>query len=179
MHLFLKEACHTGEIVSFYTNREQTDRFSSGRIKMYNNTQVLIELIDPYGNDDGLSVNFLSNIFLLEQGTNYNTKLNRLSRLKGEKDRVDAIGYLEADLITYLLRFAKDNEYVLTVQLCESGFTDAVGFVERLSENEVDLRLVDELGHLNGKSVFAISDITSITCDSQDERALKLLYQNL
>ena len=77
-----------------------------------------------------------------------------------------------------MLKYAKETEAIVIVELFDSGLEDIQGFVEDFSREKVYIKCIDDFGREDGRTVFATENITGISCDSEKCRTVKLLYMN-
>ena len=170
------EKCKEKHILtSFYSDRDDTDSFSVGYIQGISDKYVLTESISKYGNYDGFDLRLLNRIFSAEWGGLYEKKLEYLY---GIKDKPKAAPKLEKDLCAALLKYAKETEAIVIVELFDSGLEDIQGFVEDFSREKVYIKCIDDFGREDGRTVFATENITGLSCDSEKCRTVKLLYMH-
>ena len=162
------------DIVSIYFNQESTDKFIAGHVLYVNEIQMLIGSIDAYGNYDGYVTRLLDDAFLVETNTKYTKKLSRLYKHKKQSHEIPVLGNPE-NLFLALLGYAQTSHKAVSVQLFNSGFNDVQGFVDKLTSDTIVLSRVDDNGEPDGQSDFSLNDVTSISCDSQEDSALTLL----
>lgn len=161
-------------ITSVYTNEENTSKFSMGFILDVTDTHLLLGMITPYGRYDGFSVKGLETVYRLEHGGNYHAKLFKLYT---EYNQMHNEVCTSEGPIRGLINHAKQNNLIITIELFESGLDDAQGFVESVDNGFLTMRIVDENGRKDGESIFEISSISYISCDSENEAMIKKLYE--
>jgi len=82
---------------------------------------------------------------------------------------------LNDNLKLSLLKYAKLNNLVVSLELNESGVMDIQGFVSELDEDNIVVNLLTEYGINDGTSSTDIKCISRIDCDTEQEQMLKLL----
>lgn len=71
--------------------------------------------------------------------------------------------------------FAKQNSFVFSAELNNSGCDDLQGTVNSINGDTLSTNLIDDYGEFDGVCNINIDDITILVCDSDNEIALKLL----
>lgn len=163
--------------VSLYTNEEDTSKFIFGKIMYVNTDYVVIYMIAPDGNYDGILVKDIDSVMRIEFDDIYSEKMIKLideSRLP----KFDLLIENKGILISILKKF-KDEHKILSIELLHSESDDVVGFVESIDEKSCMIKQVDLYGHENGFSYVFLNDITQISYDSNDEQIILKLWKKL
>lgn len=156
-----------GELLSIYGNTRDTSKFSVGFIQSVSQGKVLINSINQKGEYDGYQARLINDIYLIEHGNAYLSALKDLiSKTKHKK-----ISYMD-DIFHGLLDFAKENHLVVSIQLCESGYDDMIGYVDYFTNDLLGIDVLDENGDADGVAECTISSISIISCDGGDEQSL-------
>lgn len=163
------------EMVHLYSDASNTTKFSAGYIKALNEKEILLAHISPYGKYDGYMVKQRKDIYCVETGGKYAVKLEKLHMLENKKHEVINIESLS--LFKSLLDFAKEKNKIVSIELLESDLDDIVGYVKWIDNEMAEIKLVDEYGEAEGKSLIYIKDISYIVCDSENEIMLKCLSE--
>ena len=172
--LSLKE---TGEIVSVFTNKNDTRTFSAGVIVGISTTHLLLAGISPYGINDGFLLHELTSIYRFEYGGIYQKKLQKLFTLNNQKaQKFDADS---ANLLDSLLLHAKSQCLIVTIELLDSEIHDIQGQVKDVYDDSVVFQTVSEYGCLENECMVKKVDITRIVCNSEEEIAIKMLQESL
>ncbi|MNL56261.1 hypothetical protein D3C87_1797400 [compost metagenome] len=87
------------------------------------------------------------------------------------------VDLIKNNTLISMLEFIKNNNYILTIQLFESGENDIQGFVSKIGEKDLLIKKIDEYGKEDGIAIVIIDNITSIVCDSEEEIVLKMLAE--
>lgn len=159
------------KIMSFYTNDDETTKFGCGIILSINDELVLFKSITPFGEDDGIVCLYLDDIYRL----NYNDKYDKkIAQLYSYDDSYDV--FKDADLsLEYILQYAKVNNYIVEIELFDSGLTDVTGYVDSVNDDNVIISSIDEYGEDDGKTLILIDNITCLSCNSMEARKLQRL----
>lgn len=164
------------EIVSVYGDDDETDRFSLGFVEDVTDTHVLLAQIGTDGEYDGFFAIGTEEIFRLDIGGQYEKRIQKLYKIKKQNHPVLTA---ETDsIIINVLRHAKRNRLVIAAQLYGSGYDDAKGMVSDIGSDVVTIQLLDKYGRSNGTCILDIDTITRLVCDSEQEIAIRLLYEN-
>lgn len=172
----IQAAIRDQRLLCIYTNREDTSRFLCGTALRADEEQVLFACVSPQGEYDGFAVKDLDDIFMIGQDNRYTHKIEKLMRVHNPVwESVPDDG----TVIQSLLRFAEKHGKIVSIQLLNSGFTDAVGFVKKADPETVVLQSVDEYGDPDGETVLDTACITAVSCDDEEEQALMILTDRI
>ena len=80
-------------------------------------------------------------------------------------------------MVADLACFAQENHKVVSIELLVSGNYDIQGFISEIKDTIITVEQLDDYGKKDGISIISFSDITSISCDSNEEIALTLLAE--
>lgn len=84
----LEKSRNEKEILSLYTNKEDTERFSVGYILGLCEKYCIIALISPSGLYDGYRVIDINEIYKIEYGGDYEKKLKKLYDIKNNHIKI-------------------------------------------------------------------------------------------
>lgn len=163
-------------IASFYTDEDDTSKFMVGYVMDYNDKYFIVAAISPQGLYDGFVLKKTESIFRINMDSIYEKKILSLS--KYHKIIYEEISFKEDNLILGLLSFAKIKNYVVSIELLNSGYYDIQGYVEVVDNDGCKIKQITEYGELDGICFVTLSDITQISCNSEDEINLKILNSN-
>ena len=76
-----------------------------------------------------------------------------------------------------VLLLAKDKNWIVSIELLDSGYDDVVGFVEIVSNDLCEINQIDSYGYYDGVSSIKLCEITQISCNSTDEQLLLKLWK--
>lgn len=171
----LKEICVEEKFVSIYTNYADSDRFCYGKILSVNEEEILLYLISPNGEYDGLSVRNTNDVFRVEYGGEYEKKM--LSLISD-----DNLDYFEQciddnNLFLSVLILSQKCNKIVSVELQNSGSFCVVGIVEDVNEDVCTIKQYDDYGNFDGYSIVKLDSITELSLDSIDERRISRLIK--
>ena len=171
----LNELYETGTFASFYTNFEKQDYFHFGKIIALNENNVALQLLDTDGQDDGVMIMDVNNIFRVELNGQY---YNKMRKLFSPEKIVDYDFKIEKgdDIIKSVLSHATLNKVIVSIELCESGYNNIVGFVLEINGNECKALLIDDYGEEDGYTYFSTDCISSMAYSRKEEKIIQLLY---
>ena len=160
--------------VSIYANSQELSKFFFGKIISCNEEHIIISSFSPEGEYDGLILLEIACICKTESFNKYSEKMTKLINYKKSKhDNHNFNGDLKLELMKYSLQ----NKYIVSIELLNSSYDDAIGFIYSINENYLTISCVDEFGNENGYVDIQSEDITRIRCNSIDEQTLKILYE--
>ena len=175
----LKQCMLGQEWICIYEGGDH-EAFIFGKVVHMDDRYCIIRRVAPDGSDDGLLLLETDGIFRIETDSKYIRKMQRIMGTARRETPYDLDAYFrgESSCRTALLRFAKDGDRVLSIELLSGGVTDIMGRVQSVSEDGIAVRQIDEYGEDDGLSVCRPGDITQISIGSEAERIIeKLLTQ--
>lgn len=170
----LKKWCKENKFVSIYSNCADTERFIYGKILYVNEEEVLIYMVSPNGNFDGLLVIQTTSVFRLEYGGDYEKKMELLV----SQYELPVFDFVVDDFHIGLsiLKIASKTREIVSIELMDSDIDDVVGIVESLDSNLCKIRQINAYGSEDGYSIINLDDVTQISYASEDERRIKILW---
>ncbi len=166
---------NSNEIACFYFDCNDTKSFYVGIILAYNDREIALQLVSTDGTDDGIEVMDINNIFRVEMKGQYIKKIKKLSS-DLSKSKL-SIELKNDDIFKSILETALESKKIVSLELSNSGFSDVVGFVDTLYENECKIKQVDEYGYEDGYSYLKIDEITGISYSRMTEQRLMKLWE--
>lgn len=161
-------------LVEIYDDIDDTDSFNVGYILCSSGGYYVVSSISPTGYYDGLFTINIDDIIKIQYNTNYIDKIQKLIKINNETKHFYTDKIFE-DGIQYVLNYALDNKRILSIELCNSGFFDIVGFVKVIN-NEILIKEIDEYGFKSEIRVLNEKNITKIRTCSTDEIILEKLF---
>ncbi len=171
----LYDFCTTKEKISVYTNVNEADKFIYGTILSVDENRIAINMINPNGDDDGIKAFAVNNIFRVENGGLYHKKMEKLLSLDNPPNY--NINFIENDIMKSILLFAQSTKHIVSVELCDSGYFDVVGFVSSIDKTDCEVQLIDEYGVNDGNAFISLLDITAVQLCSDDEKRIEKLFK--
>jgi len=175
MFQVLMNLCEKQKYACIYANLEERTKFIFGQITAVNEDEVAIRMLTPNGEEDGIVAKQVTDIIRLETDCRYAESMIKLSNTI--KKQLKMYPLQQEHIFFSLLTFAQKNRRVVSIEILNSGLDDIVGFIEQCSEEICTVLQVDQYGREDGYSFVALSDITQISCDSEEERRTFILWQ--
>lgn len=172
----LFKLCLAKEFASIYTNYQDMSKFHFGCILAVNDKEIAIKLISPDGEDDGICVMNVENVFRVETDGQYLNKMKKLC-----SNSVVTLCDLSIDndnILMSVLSIAATDKQIISIELLDSGYNDIVGMVEKIEDGECMVKQIDEYGNEDGYSYISIKDITKISYCTQDEKRIMRLFNS-
>ena len=154
----LQKFIDSQELVAIFDNYNETDRFAVGFIIAVNDLDYIIEEITPLGKYNGLSFRLIEDIIKLEYDNEYIDDISILFNFHKEK-RNDSI-HIKDSLLVSLFEFARANNKICNIQLCDSELEDAVGFIDSIDEINVNIKMIQKNGRCDGNSIIQLQRIS-------------------
>lgn len=166
------EYCYKNRIIaSFYCNENDSNAHLTGYIENYNETELLIAHISYYGMYDGYILKRIDDIYRIDFGGKYETKVEKLYRYK--KQSHESINILDGYIIEPLIEFAQNRNYVVSFEFENSVIS---GFVKCFEDDYVSIDIINEYGYCCGRSIFDIEKVDTISVDTDDEQNFRILF---
>ena len=168
----LAELKRLSENVCVYS--DDCNKFNYGRLLAVNDYDFAMLMYSPSGKYDGIIVRQIDDITRIEYGGQYEEKMQKLIDTDIDPE---SISLDTENIAVSLLKLAFKQEKIVAVELLDSGFENAVGFVEEISDSGCVIALVDEYGYQDGHCFFLINDITQILLDTEEEQQILRLWK--
>ena len=170
----LNDLCVSKEMACFYSNYNKPENFNVGVVLAVNDNVIALQLVSPDGNDDGIFVVNVDDIFRVERGCQYLEKIKKLCTdfsLSDIRDQID-----ENKIFESILRVASVTKEIVSLELVNSGMYDVEGFVETVEEGGCTIKQIDEYGYENGYSYVEIDNITQLAYSREEEKRILKLW---
>ncbi len=171
----IKELYNTSKFACIYVDINDTHKFIFGIILAVDNQKVAIQMISPYGEDDGIVVININTIIKIEIENLYVAKMQRLYC---KKMPIYNLEIINNNVIDSVLLFAFREKLMVSIELLNSGHTDIVGIIFDINDIHCEIQIYDEYGNKDGKTFFLVEDITQISILSQEENAIMKLVES-
>ena len=170
----LKEMSETQKMCCIYKNANDMNHFLFGKVLAVNDEEIAIHMISPDGDDDGVNVFSIDEIFRIEVDGEYSKKMEFLlsSNLASYNITIE-----NNDIMASYLSYAQANRLILSIELLDSGYDDITGFIEMIKDGMCVIKQVDEYGYDDGISYILLNDITKISFLSEDEKRIMRLWE--
>lgn len=172
----LEESYNANNLLEVYTD-QVNNTFAVGFIICITDNELLLNLVNSYGIEDGFLLIRINDIYCINYATKY--LKNIISLLNNKKPRqvkfIFKKGYLQnTDLFSEIFQENIENHRMAHVKLYNN--TDYYGFIEAKDEDVIQIEIIDEYGLNDGFSYVKIEDIEQVSFDGIDEnRRLELL----
>ena len=172
MTKLLKELMNSGDFAEIYTDSSDISKFAFGRIVACDELFFIAELISPSGNYDGLLLKPTDDIIKICVETEYAEKMKILAGnfIKQQYH------FNSDDLISQILLYAQEKKLIVSVELLHSGYDDITGFADSAKDNRFIIKQIDRYGNYDGTAYVNKSDVTQVSCNSENEISLLKLY---
>lgn len=171
----LFDLCKKKEFASFYTDKDNTDKFKFGSVIAVNEWEIAIEEITPDGDYDGITVMSTDRVIRVERGGLYAEKMHKLCC---EKTPPDIDYHIDNDnIMLSLLHWALIAKKIISIELINSGYNDIIGYIDDIQDGQCIIKQIDEYGFDDGISYVMLDSITQIICLSQDEQRIMRLAE--
>ncbi len=168
----LLKAKKNGQMLEIYTDIKNRDRFHVGYILSVKNGQVFEYNIGIHGEYDGLSVEFIKDIYKLDVNTEYLNDLYILGRKHDLKVNFKNYEYTFLDL---LLK-AQHDESVSMIWLSLKD-EPLIGYISNIVENNITVKLIARKGQYIGDRIVTLENICRVMIDDCDCRDIDILYR--
>lgn len=172
----LKELQNMKKLVSIHSNIDCIDKFAFGYIVACNKEYYVMVLFDPNGKYDGFLLEPLSDIQYISYNDKYELKMKKL--INYYKTEYEKCELSEENLVKEFLEFAQKNNFIVEIEISDSGYNDGIGYVKEISENACIIKNIDRFGKEDGESVMLFENITQLSCDTIETLKLKILNEN-
>jgi hypothetical protein len=170
-----KDILGKGEFLEIYTDMD-SDSFGFGSVVAVDGENAVIANIEPSGEEGGLILYKVDDIFKVAKDTLYCKKMLRLMQAK--KTEIPTEAFCGDDLILEILDIAKKNKKPVDIQICNSHKSDLWGFVKAYDKDILEISAVNFSGQADGTLFCRIEDITSIKYNAVEDRDI-LLFLDL
>lgn len=171
----LNDLCASKEMACFYSNYDKTENFNVGVVLAVNDREIALQLISPDGNDDGILVMDVADIFRVARNGLYMDKIKKLCPSFSLSDISDKID--ENNIFESLLKAACTTKEILSIELVDSGIIDVMGIVEAVEDGECTIKEIDEYGYEDGYSYVEIDNITQLAYSREEEKRILKLWK--
>lgn len=168
----LKFCYETRCVASIYRNPDEPERHLTGFVERYNDTEVLVSHITPYGMYDGFILLLRDDIFRIDRNGKYENKISRLYKLRDQSHPVVNTFQEDRNLLDTMLDFAMKNSYVVSVS---DGDGYDIGNLISYDDQYLTLDTYDSYGEYNGRVTVMIDNIVALSVDNEEAAAIKLL----
>jgi soluble P-type ATPase len=163
------------EIISLFSDPDNTDKFSAGFVLHVTDEHILLASVDRKGRYDGFTAKRSEDIYEVDNNGEYEHKMQKLYDIQKQSHPEVNVG---EDLFNDLLSFAKSNKLFVTIECYDSGYDDVQGRVLSADQSTIEIEKYDEYGRRDGTAVLDYNSISRICCDSEDEQVMRMMAEN-
>lgn len=171
----LKEAQELKRTIEIYTDRDNMESFCFGFINSIDEEYVYINDITQDGEEDGMTVRRLSDIYRVEYGGYYEIRLEKLYRIKKQSHEE----FPSYDSFDKFLKAMKLSKSIVTISIgTYDNNIEASGIIENIDGEKIYLLELSGIAHRRSIIVLDKKDIYSISYGSKTEKNIQLLLDN-
>ncbi|MFP9099256.1 hypothetical protein ACLI09_09395 [Flavobacterium sp. RHBU_24] len=166
------------EIISVRCYKDD-EGFWAGYVQDYTDDIISLKHYTKYGKPDGVIILNISDIKSIDFDDDYSRAMQCVIDYSAEIDKEMP---LDVDIPTSelwqfsLLKYAENNkELVAKVEINNGDLYS--GFVEQVSEDDVILHFVGNLGESEGRGIYRIEDITAVRLNDVESRKRLMLFK--
>ncbi len=172
MHKKLSAYVGNDELISVYTNVDKSDLFTLGYLIEIDESNVLMNMVDRYGEEVGFCIINSDDIYNFEQDRMYSGKIEKLFKLK--KQKRPYISNSESNLMANFLKHAFDNH--LLIQVNEDDYY--IGYVKDFSNQVLTTERFDSYGDEIGVSSLDMNNVNSLKCQTKYLKDIELILNS-
>lgn len=158
--------------VSVYTNIYDCEKFAFGRIICVGSPFFAMATLSLNGDDDGIAVLLIKDVFRIEKESKYGQKMVRLHQTFRSQPWLPALR--EDTLLLSALQEAKKANRLVNIELCKEHDAQMTGWVETVDEHMIELHQVDQYGNPNGTGWALLEDISGLSFDSEEQKRIEI-----
>lgn len=157
------------ELISVYTNVDESDIFTLGYLIGIDENNVLMNMVDRYGEEIGFCIINANDIYNIEHDKMYSGKIEKLFKLKEQKRQY--ISNSDSNPMVNFLKHAFDNH--LLIQVNEDDYY--IGYVKDFSDQILTTEKIDNYGDEIGISSLDMNNVNSLKCQTKYLRDIELI----
>lgn len=164
--------------VSIYTDRYDLESFSVGYIAAIEDPFIYINHISTRGEEDGMILRRIEDIFRIEYDGSYEKKLERLYQLK-EQSHTKYLTKSKTNLFNAFLKNIQKHKWVITLKVGDmENFIDVTGLIQQVKEGKVYMTELTYDARVGGTVIVPIHEIYTVHCDTEYDKDIHLLYNH-
>lgn len=167
----IKKCYEENKVVSLYFNKEDNSCHLTGFVAAFNNDEILVKHITNRGNYDGFILNRFENLYRISYDDKYENKILKLYNIKNQNH--PKINVKAGNILFSLFDFSMKNNYLCTIEFTNDNI---VGFIMDYNDDYIYIEEINDYGEKMGKCVINYDEIITISCDTDNEQDLMILY---
>ena len=169
MKQMLSSLVNKDVLVSFYTDPDEPDSFTLGYLLQMDNDNILLNMIDSFGEENGFCTINVNDIFIFDGDKMYSEKMHKLFMIKNQQRKY--IELFETTAIANLLKHVMDNN--LLVEINEDD--NYMGHVSYFSKETLVLNIIDNYCNDMGTATIDMTSINTLKCQNRYLKDLELI----
>lgn len=165
----LEALVDTEILVSIYTDTDEPNSFTLGYLLEIDNDNILINMIDSFGEENGFCTINLNDIFIFDEDKMYSEKMQKLFTYKNQMRKY--IANLSSNPILDLLKHAVENNLLIEVNEDDNY----IGYVSYYSEKTLVLKIMDNYCNDMGTATIDMENINTLKCQNRFLKDLEIL----
>lgn len=161
-----------GELCEIYTDPDRLDIFSVGYIVSVDEDFFILESINEYGKFDGYYCEIIDNIIKIEIKTQYLNDIIKLLKYN-KQNRPNKMKFSSNILNNFLDKIMQEHR-ICTISLLD-GQDGTIGFIEKMKDNILTIKNIDNHGKEDGFSFIDTRDISIVEMGSSDFEKIEIL----
>lgn len=170
--MFEKMLENKENLYSIYLDCEDTNVFYVGKLIGIDEDYILLQSVNPFGEDDGIICFKKCNVYRIDYNGIYENNISKLTQFTSYDIE------LKDNIIINLLEFAKHHNYIIEFELYDNEENNTKGYVKDITDNQVTIRLIDESGRNDGETIILIESISLLGCNSKSCRKVEILSKD-
>ncbi len=166
------------KVISIHSDPNDTNGCWTGFVVDVDDEHVLIAHISSNGFYGGYVLIQTEDILFVEEGGAYERRMQKLYELR-KQSHPEIILDNELELLTGILKFAKEKEKVTSIELVEDDEYAPVGFVHDVTEDYICLNTLTNEGEPDSITYVKVENVHKIFMDTLPEQNIRLLYEAL
>lgn len=168
----LQECVKNQAVASLYFDRNEPFSHLTGRVLQANENELLVAHISAHGCYDGFILKRVDDLYRIDTDGKYEQKIEQLYSKKRQSHPSICFNVPNRSLYELLVEYAKQENLIVSVEFDDACLS---GFVASVTPEAMELRIVDEYGAACGMAYFYISEVSTISVDTDDEQDIRLL----
>jgi hypothetical protein len=173
----LNEAHSKKEVISIFTDKDQTDKCSTGYILAISKEQIILNHLSSRGCYDGYVLRNTDYIYRVDIDTDYESRLATLYNKQGQNHpKIIETKKLNTNLLYKLLNASKCKNLFVSLGIdADNHQEDIVGRISSVNNQCVSVARASSSGLQSGTSFVFLRDIQFVNCDTESEQLLSLM----
>ena len=174
MYTSIIKAKEDNRLISLYTDLNNMENFHIVYVLNVKDGQVLEMNVGLHGEFDGYMVEFLDDIYRIEQESIYQKRIEKLSSQPGKFVKPFEILYQNNPMID-LLNAAMKNNIISNINI---GYEENIlGYITDIEDEKVFISQITEEGEFDGRTVIYVKNIKKVIIGDVDTQDIDVLVK--